>query len=41
MIDRLSKSLFTRGLDTLTGGTFELTASETRRFGDAAGACAR
>ena len=26
MIDRLSKSLFLRGLDTLRGGTFQLTA---------------
>ena len=37
MIDRLSKSLFMRGLDTLKGGTFELAAGRTRRFGDPAG----
>ena len=37
MIDRLSKSLFTRGLETLRGGTFELTSAETQRFGDPAG----
>jgi cyclopropane-fatty-acyl-phospholipid synthase len=37
MIDRLSKSLFVRGLDTLKGGTFQLTAEQTQRFGDPAG----
>ena len=37
MIDRLSKSLFLRGLDTLKGGTFQLTAGQTQRFGDPAG----
>ena len=37
MIDRLSKTLFLRGLDTLQGGTFQLTAGQTHRFGDAAG----
>ncbi len=37
MIDRLSKSLFLRGLDTLRFGTFQLTAGATHRFGESAG----
>lgn len=37
MIDRLSKALFRRGTDTLQGGTFQLTADRTWRFGDPAG----
>ena len=37
MIDRLSKTLFLRGLDALKGGTFQLAAGRTRRFGDPAG----
>ena len=37
MIDRLSKSLFVKGLDTLRGGTFQLHAGRPRRFGDPGG----